>query len=146
MISLARNFPLTWTMICTLFCTRAFSSTLGQDYLFNTVIAALMELSNTLSKFTDTKDTSMAVRKESLHILLKTLSPIAPHLCHHLWQELGHKTAIVNEPWPSVDTAIEVSLVSVNFDSVLLSSMSAAITVLNRCLRSISSVIFLSVW
>jgi leucyl-tRNA synthetase len=43
------------------------------------------------------------VRKESLHILLKTLSPIAPHLCHHLWQELGHKTAIVNEPWPSVD-------------------------------------------
>jgi isoleucyl-tRNA synthetase len=65
----------------------------------------------------------MAVRKESLHILLKTLSPIAPHLCHHLWQELGHKTAIVNEPWPSVD---ENALV--------------------RCLRSISSVIFLSVW
>jgi leucyl-tRNA synthetase len=29
-------------------------------HLFNTVIAALMELSNTLSKFTDTKDTSMA--------------------------------------------------------------------------------------
>ncbi len=45
----------------------------------------------------------MAVREESLHILLKTLSPIAPHLCHHLWQELGHKTAIINEPWPSID-------------------------------------------
>ncbi len=72
-------------------------------HLFNTVIAALMELSNTLSKFTDTADTSMVVRKESLHILLKTLSPIAPHLCHHLWQELGHKTAIINEPWPSID-------------------------------------------
>jgi leucyl-tRNA synthetase len=72
-------------------------------HLFNTVIAALMGLSNTLSKFTDTTDASMAVREESLYILLKTLSPIAPHLCHHLWQELGHKTAIINEPWPSVD-------------------------------------------
>jgi leucyl-tRNA synthetase len=82
---------------------RKITDDMERRHLFNTVIAALMELSNTLSKFTDTKDTSMAVRKESLHILLKTLSPIAPHLCHHLWQELGHKTAIVNEPWPSVD-------------------------------------------
>jgi leucyl-tRNA synthetase len=82
---------------------RKITDDMERRHLFNTVIAALMELSNTLSKFTDTKDTSMAVRKESLHILLKTLSPIAPHLCHHLWQELGHKTAIVNESWPSVD-------------------------------------------
>jgi leucyl-tRNA synthetase len=72
-------------------------------YLFNTVIAALMKLSNTLSKFNSTADTSMAVRKESLYILLKTLSPIAPHLCHHLWQELGNTRAVINEPWPSVD-------------------------------------------
>ncbi len=72
-------------------------------YLFNTVIAALMELCNTLSKFKDTSETSMALRQESIHILLKTLSPIAPHLCHYLWQKLGNKKAIINEPWPSVD-------------------------------------------
>ncbi|CAB9544600.1 Leucyl-tRNA synthetase (EC [Bathymodiolus brooksi thiotrophic gill symbiont] len=72
-------------------------------HLFNTVIAALMELSNTLSKFNDTTDTTMAIRQESINILLKTLSPIAPHLCHHLWQELGNTKAIINEPWPSID-------------------------------------------
>ncbi len=72
-------------------------------HLFNTVIAALMELSNTLSKFNDTADTTMAIRQESINILLKTLSPIAPHLCHHLWQELGNTEAIINEPWPSID-------------------------------------------
>ncbi|CAB5495127.1 leucine--tRNA ligase [Bathymodiolus thermophilus thioautotrophic gill symbiont] len=72
-------------------------------HLFNTVIAALMELSNTLTKFNDTSDTAMAIRQESINILLKTLSPIAPHLCHHLWQELGNTEAIINEPWPSID-------------------------------------------
>jgi len=76
---------------------------MNRRHLFNTVIAALMELSNTLSKFNTTDENSMAVRQESINILLKTLSPIAPHLCHYLWQELGNTEAIVNEPWPIVD-------------------------------------------
>ncbi|MBW5288728.1 MAG: Leucyl-tRNA synthetase [Candidatus Ruthia sp. Apha_13_S6] len=76
---------------------------MSRRYLFNTVIAALMELCNTLSKFKDTSETSMALRQESIHILLKTLSPIAPHLCHYLWQKLGNTKAIINEPWPNVD-------------------------------------------
>lgn len=76
---------------------------MSRRHLFNTVIAALMELSNTLSKFTNTSNTSMAVREESLQILLKALSPIAPHLCHCLWLELGNIKAIINEPWSSVD-------------------------------------------
>ncbi|MBA5248815.1 MAG: leucine--tRNA ligase, partial [Gammaproteobacteria bacterium] len=76
---------------------------MDRRHLFNTVIAALMELSNSLLKFTYTDAASMAVRQESLAILLKTLSPIAPHICHYLWQELGHTTAIINEPWPTID-------------------------------------------
>ncbi|ABL01809.1 leucyl-tRNA synthetase [Candidatus Ruthia magnifica str. Cm (Calyptogena magnifica)] len=76
---------------------------MSRRYLFNTVIAALMKLCNTLSKFNDTSKTSMAIRQESIHILLKTLSPIAPHLCHYLWKKLGNIKAIINEPWPNVD-------------------------------------------
>ena len=76
---------------------------MDRRHLFNTVIAALMELSNSLLKFTYTDAASMAVRQESFTILLKTLSPIAPHICHYLWQELGHTTAIINEPWPTID-------------------------------------------
>ncbi len=70
---------------------------------FNTAIAAMMELTNTLSKFKQTDGQSMALRLESLDIILRALSPITPHLCHHLWQQLGHQTAIINESWPEVD-------------------------------------------
>ena len=76
---------------------------MDRRHLFNTVIAALMELSNTLSKFGNTDENSMAVRQESINILLKTLSPVAPHICHYLWSELGNTEAIINEPWPTID-------------------------------------------
>ncbi len=72
-------------------------------HAFNTAIAAMMELTNTLKKFQQTDEQSMALRLESLNIILRTLSPITPHLCHYLWQQLGHKTAIINEAWPTVD-------------------------------------------
>jgi leucyl-tRNA synthetase (EC 6.1.1.4) len=76
---------------------------MSRRHSFNTAIAALMELSNALAKFTATDEQSMAVRKESIDIILKSLSPITPHICHYLWRALGNETAIINETWPSVD-------------------------------------------
>ncbi len=76
---------------------------MSRRHSFNTAIAALMELSNTLGKFSMTDEDSMAVRAESINIILKALSPITPHICHYLWQALGNTSAIINEPWPSVD-------------------------------------------
>ena len=76
---------------------------MSRRHSFNTAIAALMELSNTLAKFTDTDEQSMAVRTESINIILRSLSPITPHICHYLWGALGNETAIINEAWPSVD-------------------------------------------
>ncbi len=72
-------------------------------HTFNTAIASLMELSNALAKFHQTDAQSLSVKAESIHIILKTLSPIAPHICHHLWAKLGHQNAIINELWPSID-------------------------------------------
>ncbi|CAC9598529.1 Leucyl-tRNA synthetase (EC 6.1.1.4) [uncultured Gammaproteobacteria bacterium] len=70
---------------------------------FNTAIAALMELTNTLGKFKQTDEQSMAVRLETIDIILRTLSPITPHLCHYLWQQIGRQEAIINIAWPKVD-------------------------------------------
>jgi len=75
----------------------------GRRYTFNTVIAANMELINTLSKFTDESDNGKAVRQEALEAIVLMLSPIIPHICHQLWQDLGHQEAIVGAPWPQVD-------------------------------------------
>ena len=31
------------------------------------------------------------------------LSPIVPHICHALWQALGHTSALIDERWPEPD-------------------------------------------
>jgi leucyl-tRNA synthetase len=71
--------------------------------IFNTAIAANMELINTLSKFTDESDNGKAIRQEVLESIVLMLSPIVPHICHSLWLELGHSNAVVGETWLSVD-------------------------------------------
>lgn len=38
--------------------------------------------------------------REGLSILLRLLSPITPHICHHLWCELGYGGDILQAPWP----------------------------------------------
>ncbi len=76
----------------------------GRRYTFNTVIAANMELINTLSKFDDDSDNGKAVRHEALEAIVLMLSPIVPHICHQLWLDLGHQEAVVSASWPEVDT------------------------------------------
>jgi leucyl-tRNA synthetase len=75
----------------------------GRRYTFNTVIAANMELVNTLSKFVDDTDNGKAVRQEALEAIVLMLSPIVPHICHQLWLDLGHQDAVVSATWPKVD-------------------------------------------
>jgi leucyl-tRNA synthetase len=75
----------------------------GRRYTFNTVIAANMELVNTLSKLNDNSDNGKAIRQEALEAILLMLAPIVPHICMQLWLELGHDKDIVIEPWPAVD-------------------------------------------
>jgi leucyl-tRNA synthetase len=38
-------------------------------------------------------------------ILLRLLSPIVPHLCHHLWRELGYGEDVMRAAWPEADPA-----------------------------------------
>jgi leucyl-tRNA synthetase len=81
---------------------------MGRRHIFNTVIAANMELVNTLSRFTDDSDNGKAIRQEALEAIVLMLSPIVPHICHQLWLDLGHQQALVSESWPEVDaTALE---------------------------------------
>lgn len=75
----------------------------GRRYTFNTVIAANMELVNTLSKQNDDSDNGRAVRQEVLEAVLLMLAPITPHICKQLWHDLGHVTDIVSESWPALD-------------------------------------------
>ncbi len=71
-------------------------------YQFNTVVSACMKIQNALGRIGG-GTAADGLRKEGLGILLRLLSPIAPHLTHHLWCELGYGDDVLDAPWPQVD-------------------------------------------
>jgi leucyl-tRNA synthetase len=78
---------------------------IGRRRIFNTAIAAVMELMNTLAKFTDTSPQGRAIVRETLELIVQMLSPIVPHATHALWVALGHQDSLMDRPWPQPDPA-----------------------------------------
>ncbi|MDJ0759802.1 MAG: leucine--tRNA ligase [Woeseiaceae bacterium] len=81
------------------------SDDLGRRYTFNTAVAASMELLNAVNRFDDDSDNGRAVVREALESVVLMLSPITPHICHALWEALGHETSLIDQPWPEIDEA-----------------------------------------
>jgi leucyl-tRNA synthetase len=76
---------------------------------YNTVVSATMKMLNTLegAKLAESA-ASDAVIAEGFSVFLRVLYPVAPHVTHALWQELGFAKAhgdILDAPWPQVDAA-----------------------------------------
>ena len=75
---------------------------------FNTVASAAMKILNALESAQKNSADSVltgAMLHEGCSILLRLLSPITPHVSHHLWQELGFGADILTAPWPEPDPA-----------------------------------------
>jgi leucyl-tRNA synthetase len=74
---------------------------------YNTVVSAGMKMLNTLEAAKlDGSAASDAVISECLSIFIRVLYPVAPHITHVLWQELGFAKLygdILDAPWPQVD-------------------------------------------
>ncbi|PZW67718.1 leucyl-tRNA synthetase [Pseudomonas sp. URMO17WK12:I1] len=79
------------------------SQDVGQHHKFNTAIAQVMTLMNVLEKAPQDTDQQRALIQEGLETVALLLAPITPHICHELWQELGHEEAIIDASWPLVD-------------------------------------------
>jgi len=85
---------------------------IGRRHSFNTAVAAAMELLNAINKLADDSDQGLAVARESLEAVVVMLSPMVPHICHALWQELGHTSALIDQRWPMVDeSALKLDLI-----------------------------------
>ena len=72
---------------------------------YNTVVSACMKMLNALDASATTESSALT---EALGILLRTLYPVAPHITHALWAELGYAAAhgdLLDAPWPAVDEA-----------------------------------------
>ena len=81
---------------------------------YNTVVSAAMKMLNALE---DAKlggsPAEAALLRECVGILLRALYPVAPHITHALWNELGYAaqydTEIIDAPWPQADEAALVT-------------------------------------
>ena len=79
------------------------SDDIGRRRTFNTAIAAVMELLNAINRAETATSTDRAVLQEALELTVLMLSPIVPHICHRLWNVLGHEGALIDERWPDPD-------------------------------------------
>jgi leucyl-tRNA synthetase len=66
----------------------------------NTMIAALMEFTNHLTRVKEEGAVSVNAWKVAVDSLLLLLAPTAPHLAEELWQQTGHEYSIHNQSWP----------------------------------------------
>jgi leucyl-tRNA synthetase len=73
-----------------------------ERHQFNTVVSGCMTMVNVLHKL-GRDEAVEGVMREGLGIVLRLLAPIAPHVTHHLWRELGFGADILRAPWPAVD-------------------------------------------
>jgi leucyl-tRNA synthetase len=72
---------------------------------FNTSIAALMELINTLSE--EEACLSRAALDQILPTLVLLLGPFAPYMAEEMWERLGRTGPVFKQPWPAFDEALE---------------------------------------
>jgi leucyl-tRNA synthetase len=74
---------------------------------FNTVASAAMKILNALERAARGEDAKAcnAVIGEGLGILLRLLSPIAPHISHCLWRELRFGEDVMTAAWPEHEAA-----------------------------------------
>jgi leucyl-tRNA synthetase len=73
---------------------------------FNTAVAALMELANTMQDYLQNGGPRGAYWDSAVRDLLKLLNPLAPHICEEMWERLGEKGLLSDAQWPAFDAVV----------------------------------------
>ncbi|MBM3457706.1 MAG: class I tRNA ligase family protein, partial [Armatimonadetes bacterium] len=76
-----------------------------ERFSFNTVVSALMELTNALQRLRAGAGGS-AEWRESLRNMALLLAPTAPHFAEELWERLGGEYSVHQQPWPAWSEAL----------------------------------------
>src|SRR3989441_4050909 len=86
-----------------------------EHFRFNTLIAALMEMTNGMTQARDTGPVDREAWAESVQALLLMLAPLAPHIAEELWERSGRPYSVHAQSWPTWDEGLareeEVTLV-----------------------------------
>jgi leucyl-tRNA synthetase len=77
-----------------------------ETFSFNTYMANLMELNNTMLKAKDTPMYGTEAWEEAVESLLLMLAPPCPHVAEELWARTGRPYSIHRQIWPSWDESV----------------------------------------
>ena len=72
---------------------------------FNTAVAFLMELANTMQDYLHGGGARDDEWESAVRTLVKLLNPLAPHVCEEMWERLGEKGLLADASWPTYDPA-----------------------------------------
>ena len=75
-------------------------------FKFNTALAALMELSNTLSQAWERRAINSEGWNDAVEKLLLLIAPMAPHVAEELWERTGHAYSVHSQTLPSWDARL----------------------------------------
>ncbi|MFV2064948.1 MAG: leucine--tRNA ligase, partial [Chloroflexota bacterium] len=82
-----------------------------ESFRWNTIVAKLMELTNTLMRYRGTPAAATDSWHEAIRLLLLMLAPVAPHIAEELWSRRlaatgADWTSIHAQEWPAFDATI----------------------------------------
>jgi leucyl-tRNA synthetase len=72
-------------------------------FRFNRAVARIRELTNALEELASSEPGAPQVLREGLETLARLLGPMMPHLAEEMWQTLGGKGLLADQPWPVAD-------------------------------------------
>ena len=73
-----------------------------RQFKFNTVIAALMEMTSGIIRLYK-KGVSAKAYNDALDRMIKHLAPLAPHIAEELWERNGHSESVHLQSTPECD-------------------------------------------
>jgi leucyl-tRNA synthetase len=90
---------------------RRITEDFGGRWHFNTSIAAIMELVNSLYAYEDAvargeQSGPLSIFADVQRKLVLMLAPFAPYVAAELWETLGESTNLLREQWPKYDPAL----------------------------------------
>ncbi|MCB1783589.1 MAG: leucine--tRNA ligase [Alphaproteobacteria bacterium] len=84
----------------------------GEDieaFAMNKAVARLREFFNGINAFHTEDDGDAFALHEAAEAFITMINPVMPHLAEQLWAQRGHKTMLVEQPWPPLDETLLVA-------------------------------------
>lgn len=83
------------------------TDSIENNFRFNTSIASLMELTNSIQDYMSEEETiNLSLLEKVFKNYILILSPFAPFITEEMWERLGNKKSVNMENWPSYDEEI----------------------------------------